>query len=124
MQVKEAKPISDWLDEAEKTIEQRYPAWGQERTIYTEKLPLFIMGARTIVQNSELMDDDSTVRTLSEYLQMREMVSGYLSNETNPDVRAKIREAGYATAFQLRQRDIGFADFYDQYLARDDFREV
>jgi len=124
LQVKAAKPIRDSLEDSEALISQRYPAWGEERQIYTEKLPLFILGARRIVENAQLMDEDSTVAALSDYLQIREEISARLSNVNDPETRAQIREVGYAVAFQLRQQDIGFADFYDQYLARDDFRKV
>ena len=124
LQVKAAKPIRDSLEQSEALITQRYPAWGEERQVYTEKLPLFILGARKIVESARLMDEDSTVASLADYLQIREEISARLRNVNDPETRAQIREVGYAVAFQLRQQDIGFADFYDQYLARDDFRKV
>lgn len=124
LRAKAAGPINDVLEEGERAIAERYPAWGEERVIYTEKLPLFIMGARKIVQNANLMDEDNTVKTLSQYLFIRDEIANRLDDVSDPDVREQIREVGYAAAFQLRQQDIGFADFYDQYLARDDFRKV
>lgn len=124
LRVKAAEPLNAILDQGIADIAERYPAWGEERQVYTEKLPLFVLGARKIVQNANVMDEDATVQTLSQYLQVREMISARLAQTNDPDVRNQIREVGYAAAFKLRQQDIGFADFYDQYLARDDFRKV
>lgn len=124
LQVKEAKPLKDLLDQAVDDIIDRYPAWGEERAVYTEKLPQFILGARKIVENAELMDEDTTVRKLSEYLRLRDGIAGALDDAKNDEQRDAIRELAYQGIFQLRQEDIGFADFYDQYLARDDFRKV
>lgn len=124
LQVKEAKPLSDLLDQAIIDITERYPAWGEERTIYTEKLPQFILGARKIVANQELMDEDSSVRKLSEYLRLRDGIAEALDGVTDEERRDQIKELAYQGIFKLRQEDIGFADLYDQYLSRDDFRKV
>lgn len=124
LQVKEASDIRDAVDKAAEQIAERYPAWGEERKIYTDKLPAFIQGARIIVQNAELVNEDSTIAALNDYLQIREGIVDALSKVNNDDARDAIKQAGYAAAWQLRQRDIGFADFYDQYLDRDDFRKV
>jgi hypothetical protein len=76
------------------------------------------------VQNQELMEEDTTVQALAAYLDIRDEISKRLASEKNNDVRKQLRQVGYAAAFKLRQADIGFADFYDQYLDKDDFRRV
>jgi hypothetical protein len=124
LEVKEAKPFRDELDAAAMQIADRYPAWGEERKLYEDKLPAFIQGARVIVQNAELMEEDSTVSALAEYLEIRDEASSLLQGVTDDDVREQIKIAAYEGAWQLRQKDIGFADFYDQYLYRDDFRKI
>ena len=124
LQVKEAEPLRNVLDNAAAKLTERYPAWGEERKIYTDKLPAFIQGARIIASKGNLVEEDSTVAALSEYLDIREMISSQLSLTSDRDTREQIKQVGYAAAFKLRQKDIGFADLYDQYLDRDDFREI
>jgi len=124
LQVKAAEPLQNLLDEAERDISERYPAWGEERIVYTQKLPQFILGARIFVANADLMEEDSTIRALSRYMQLRDGIADALGNTSDDDKRKQIRELAYEAAFEIRQSDIGFADFYDQYLARDDFRKV
>lgn len=124
LQVQDAKPLRDELEKAEAKISERYPAWGEERRIYESKLEAFIVGARTMVENAELVNEDSTIAALADYLQVREEIVNALDGVTDRDQREALRQIGYKAAFDLRQRDIGFADFYDQYLSRDDFRKV
>ena len=124
LQVKEAAPLRDILDEAGIKLAERYPAWGEERKLYEDKLPAFIQGARIIVQNAELLDEDSTIRALNDYLLVREKISGLLADEKDKDTREQLKLIGYEAAWKLRQRDVGFADLYDQYLDRDDFRKI
>ena len=90
--------------------------------MYDNNFSDFLKGARIIVENEELMNEDSTVRALASYLGIRDQIAQQLDGVTDQDLRDQIKQVGYAAAFQLRQKDIGFADFYDQYLARDDFR--
>lgn len=124
LRVKEAEPLQNILDEAASKLEQRYPAWGEERKLYMDKLPAFIQGARIIVSNAEIVEDDSTVAALSEYLQVRDYIASELKLTSNDEAREQLRQIGYGAAFKLRQKDIGFADMYDQYFDRDDFREI
>lgn len=124
LQVKEAESLRDELEKAEAKIGERYPAWGEERRIYESKLEAFIVGARTMVQNAELVNEDSTIAALADYLAIREEIVSALDSVSDRDQREALRQVGYKAAFDLRQRDIGFADFYDQYLSRDDFRKV
>lgn len=124
LRVKDAEPLQNILDEAASKLEQRYPAWGEERKLYMDKLPAFIQGARIIVSNAEIVEDDSTVAALSEYLQVRDYIASELKLTSNDEAREQLRQIGYGAAFKLRQKDIGFADMYDQYFDRDDFREI
>jgi hypothetical protein len=124
LQVEAAKPLKELLDNAEIEIGNRYEGWRIERDNYSDKLPLFIQGARILVENAELINEDKTMSMLADYLSMRDDLAKILSETKDPDRRRAIKELGYAAAFEMRQKDIGFADFYDQYLDRDDFREI
>ena len=124
MQVDGASNIQDILRKAEDDLSKKYSAWGIEKETYSDNLGDFINGARIIVQNGDLLDEDSTVSSIRDYLQIREAIVEKLSTVDNNDARKAIKQIGWTAAFELRQNDIGFADFYDQYLASDDFREI
>jgi hypothetical protein len=124
LQVKDAEPFRQILEDAAVKLGERYPAWGEERKSYEDKLPDFINGARIIAENPELVGEDTTIATLRDYLEVREYVSDALKNTDDQDARDELKLVGYEAAWKLRQKDIGFADFYDQYLYRDDFRSI
>jgi hypothetical protein len=124
LQVNDAEELRNIIDKAEAQISERYPAWGEERQIYTDKLPAILQGVNKIIQNADLVDEDSTVTALKDYMVIRQEIRNSLAETDDDSRRKEIKEIGYAAAFKLRQRDIGFADFYDQYLYRDDFREA
>ena len=124
LQVDAAKNLRDMLAKVESDLSAKYPAWGEEKEDYESNLGDFIIGARIIVQNADLVDEDTTVSKIKDYLELREVVSAKLATVKDDKARKAIKEMGYAIAFELRQTDIGFADFYDQYLAFDDFREI
>lgn len=124
LQVNDAQPLRDIRDEAERRIAERYPRWGQEREFRgrEDKLPMIIAGARLFVENADLVNADSTISALWTYLQVRDEIAESISATNDRDEKEAFRQIGYEAAFQLRQSDIGFADFYDQFLFRDDFR--
>lgn len=124
VQQKGAEQFQQILDDAEAELKTTYPAWGQEKEVYADKLPLFISGARLMVENGNLVGEDTTIRALSEYLKVRDYVARMKDRTDDRDTRAALNQIGYAAAAELRQQDIGFADFYDRYLVRDDFRVV
>jgi len=124
LQVKDAQPLRDIRDETIALLSVKYEAWGQERSSYENSLPDFIVGARILVKNSTILNEDSTMRALSDYLTLREAISDKLSQTSDSDIRNSLKDIGYAAAFDLRQSDIGFADFYDKYLSSDDFRKI
>ncbi len=126
LQVKAAEPLRKILDDAEIAVGQRYPRWKTERDFNgnQDKIPMIISGAKLLVANAELINEDSTMATLWTYLQVRDEISNSIANTNNSEEKEQYRQIGYEAAFQLRQRDIGFADFYDQYLFRDDFRSI
>ena len=124
LQVDDAKPLRDIIDKAKADLSERFPAWGQEQTVYENNFSQFLLGARKIVENQELMNEDSTVQMLAAYLDVRDEIARRLDGEKDQAVRKQLRQIGYAAAFRMRQMDIGFADFYDQYLDKDDFRRV
>jgi len=125
LQVNDAEPFRELLYNLEKDLTTRYPAWNLAKESYEQKLPVFIVGARKIVENRNLVEEDSTVEKIAQYLDLRDAIVQELrKNPDNDAVRKNIKDVGYAAAFQFRQEDIGFADFYDQYFASDDFREI
>jgi hypothetical protein len=125
LQVNDAKPFVDILYRFEQELTARYPAWNVEKESYNDKLPKFIEGARKIVENGNLVGEDSTVAKIADYLKIRETIVEEVRKADGDDAVIKnIKLIGYAAAFQFRQEDIGFADFYDQYFASDDFREI
>lgn len=124
LEAKGAESIKAMLTAAEADLTTKYPAWGIEKETYENNLPDFIAGARIIVQNIDLVDQDSTVYAIKDYLQIREAIVQKLAVTDDDDARKQIKQMGHMAAFELRQTDIGFADFYDQYLASDDFREI
>ena len=125
LQVNDAEPFRELLYNLEKDLTARYPAWNLAKESYEQKLPVFIVGARKIVENRDLVEEDSTVEKIAQYLDLRDAIVQELrKNPDNDAARKNIKDIGYAAAFQFRQEDIGFADFYDQYFASDDFREI
>jgi hypothetical protein len=124
LQAKGAESINDMLARAESDLTKKYPSWGIEKENYKNNLPDFINGARMIVQNADLVDQDSTVFAIKDYLEIREAIVAKLDQTDDDDARKAIKQMGYTAAFELRQTDIGFADFYDQYLAYDNFEEI
>lgn len=109
-------------DAAEQKLMAKYPAWGIEKQAYVDKFPLFLQGARIMVQNSALVNEDKSMSVLAEYLKIRDAVAAKKAQATGKESRAQIDQIGYQAAAALRNKDIGFADFYDQYLSKDDFR--
>ena len=124
LQVNDAEPFRELLYNLEKDLTARYPAWNLAKESYEQKLPVFIVGARKIVENRDLVEEDSTVEKIAQYLNLRDAIVEELGKTDDDVARENIKNVGYAAAFQFRQEDIGFADFYDQYFASDDFREI
>jgi hypothetical protein len=124
LQVDDAKELREIMDRAAEKVSAQYPAWGEERKIYQDKLPAILQGVSKIVENADRIGDDSTVAALAEYMDIRNDIRAALKDNDDDASRKQLKEIGYAAAFKLRQQDIGFADFYDQYLYRDDFREA
>lgn len=124
LQVNDAQWLRDIKDAQEAEIAKQYPAWGEERSIYTDKLPMFLTGARKIVANANLVDEDTTIAALAEYLNIRDQIAAAKAQSNDSDYKKSLDQIGYKAAWDLRNSDIGFADFYDQYLSGDDFRQV
>lgn len=103
---------------------ERYPAWGQEKVAFEEKFPTFIVGARVLVQNATLVGESPTMKVLAEYLYLRDTIAYKRRSTDDDDKKAKLNELAYEYVEELRNKDIGFADLYDRYLARDDFRVI
>lgn len=122
-----AKGAEEFLalaDEYERDLKTQYPAWGQEKEIYRDRLPAFIVGARILVDNATLVEEDTTISALREYMEIRDYVAERKSLTKDEDARKELDQIAIEAAAELRDSDIGFADFYDRYLADDDFRVV
>lgn len=124
LQVKDAEWLRTILDNAKAEISVKYPAWADERDKYAKKLPQFIRGARKIVENARLVQEDSTISALAEYLKIRDYAAQTMYGMRDSDAKDQIKQAAYQSANALRMADIGFADLYDQYFANDDFTVV
>ena len=122
LQTKDAEWLAAIRDQAITQIGEKYPGWAQERKVYQDKLPMFLAGARTIVANGNLVNEDSTVKTLAKYLEVRDYIAAEKAKSSDTEYRNYLDQIGYSAAWDLRKQDIGFADFYDQYLSGDDFR--
>jgi hypothetical protein len=112
------------LDDTKKTLSGKYPAWGEEKVAYLNMTPTFILGARLLTQNAGLVGEDTTISALREYLGVRDMVSHERAATNDNDLKGTLNNIAWEAAAKLRNSDIGFADFYDRYLADDDFREI
>lgn len=114
----------DAMKAASAEIGTRYPAWLDRKEQYVNKLPQFIKAARIIVDNKNLVGEDSTVAALAEYLQTRDQIAEAKAKTNSSDAKKQLNQVAYAVAADLRNKDIGFADLYDTYFANDDFRVV
>ena len=110
------------LDEGEARLKERFPAWGDEKDVYTDKLPLFIKGARILVDNASLVNEDSTISALREWIQTRDYIAKQKDAAKGDDEKRQWVALGVEAAAVLRDSDIGFADLFDHYLSDDDFR--
>ena len=124
LQVKGAEPWAALLDEADAEIAARYPAWAQEKETYTEKWPKFVAGARILVDNADAVGESGTIDALSEYLRIRDWVASEKAGVKDDELKATLVGLAYEEIAKLRDSDIGFADLYDRYLVKDDFREL
>lgn len=124
LEVKEAQWLRDELNVVKDKLIEKYPAWGNERDKYMKKLPQFIRGARMIVENGDLVGEDTTISALQEYLKIRDYTADIIKGMTDQDVKDSIKQDAYVAINALRMADIGFADMYDQYFSGDDFQVV
>lgn len=124
---KEVKGSDDLLEELRNDLGQKYPGFGVIMSKdWEQNVKNRISTARLIVSEATEKDlaGNQTIRVLSQYLDFREEVSGFLSLTEDADLRKKIREMAYVEVSGMRKSSIGFADFYDRYLENDDFRKV
>jgi len=124
---KEVKGSEDLLKELRNDLGQTYRGFGVVMgKDWEQNIKNRISTARIIVSEATEKDlaGNQTIRVLSQYLDFREEVSGFLSLVEDDDLRKKIRELAYTEVSVMRKSSIGFSDFYDRYLENDDFREV
>lgn len=105
-------------------LANQYPEWGKEKDFYEESWPRALAGARVLVANTGVIGEDSTLRVLAQYVELRDMIAERKSLTDDADLRRQLNEIAWKAVADMRNSDIGFADLYDRYLADDDFRVV
>jgi len=106
-------------------ISELYPAWGQAQESFESNLGDYIYGLRTIVADEKFNElQPKAAQTIGMYLNLREATGAAMRATDNNDEKEAIRQQSYASIIQLRDSNIAFADLFDQFLDRDDFREV
>lgn len=120
--------IDDILSEARSVLAEKYEGYGVEisKGFDSTKINRTIQTARLIVSEADPDEfkSNQTIRSLSEYLMVRDKTADALKQVEDSDVKAEIRDLALAEVMRLRRSDMGFADFYDRYLSSDDFRKV
>ena len=83
--------------------------------------------SRMIVETADDYGDGSnpTIMVLEEYLLKRDYFTDAIAMVgDDADAKRELKKLAMADVAALRDKDIGFADFYDKHLEDDDFREV
>jgi hypothetical protein len=114
------------IQESERArISELYPAWGQAQESYESNLGDYIYGLRTIVADEKFNElQPKAAQTIGMYLNLREATGAAMRAADSNEEKEAIRQQSYASIIQLRDSNIAFADLFDQFLDRDDFREV
>ena len=114
------------IQESERArISALYPAWGQAQEAYESNLGDYIYGLRTIVADEKFNElQPKAAQTIGMYLNLREATGAAIRATDSNEEKEAIRQRSYASIIQLRDSNIAFADLFDQFLDRDDFREV
>jgi hypothetical protein len=102
-----------------------YPAWGQAQESFSSNLGDYIYGLRAIVSDEKFNKlQPKAAIAINLYLNLREATGDAIRAASNNDEKEAIRQKAYSGIIQLRDSNIAFADLFDQFLDRDDFREV
>ena len=125
--------VVDALDDYKKSLGEKYPAFGDviriefDNATMSKKLEV----ARITVESASVKDRRKipTIGVLEEYLQGRDAIISLLDDVDSLDMQVtkkaelkkEIRKQGYLFAGALRNKDIGFSEYYDRYFSNDKF---
>ena len=125
--------VVDALDDYKKSLGEKYPAFGDviriefDNATMSKKLEV----ARITVESASVKDRRKipTIGVLEEYLQGRDVIISVLDDidssemqvTKKSDLKKEIRKQGYLFAGALRNKDIGFSEYYDRYFSNDKF---
>jgi len=102
-----------------------YPAWGRAQESFESNLGDYIYGLRAMVDNDKFNElQPKAARAIGLYLNIREAAGSAIRATDSNEEKEAIRQQAYSGIIQLRDSNIAFADLFDQFLDRDDFREV
>ena len=128
------KEVTDAVEEYKQSLGEKYEAFGNViRLGYdVQTLAKRVEVARITVESASRADREKvpTIDILDEYLQGRDVIISLLDDIDGSDLKVTekselkktVREQGYLFAGTLRNKDIGFAEYYDRYFSNDEFQ--
>ena len=125
--------VIDAVEDYKQSLGEKYPAYGDviridyDISITSKRLEV----ARITVESASVEDRRKipTIGVLEEYLQGRDVIISLLDDIDSSDIQVtrkselkkEIRKQGYLFAGTLRNKDIGFSEYYDRYFSNDKF---
>jgi hypothetical protein len=128
------KEVTDAVEEYKQSLGEKYEAFGNViRLGYdVQTLAKRVEVAKITVESASRADREKvpTIDILDEYLQGRDVIISLLDDIDGSDLKVTeksklkktVREQGYLFAGTLRNKDIGFAEYYDRYFSNDEFQ--
>jgi len=125
--------VVDAVENYKLSLGEKYEAFGDIIRIEydTSTLSKRLEVAKITVEAASREDFEKipTIAVLDEFLQGREVIISLLEQVDRSDAKVtkktelkkKIREQGYLFAGLLRNKDVGFAEYYDRYFSNDKF---
>ena len=125
--------VVDAVENYKLSLGEKYEAFGDIIRIEydTSTLSKRLEVAKITVEAASREDFEKipTIVVLDEFLQGREVIISLLEEVDRSDAKVtkktelkkKIREQGYLFAGLLRNKDVGFAEYYDRYFSNDKF---
>ena len=125
--------VIDAVEDYKQSLGEKYPAYGDviriDYDISTTSKRIEV--ARITVESASVEDRRKipTIGVLEEYLQGRDVIISLLDDIDGSDMQVtkkaelkkEIRKQGYLFAGALRNKDIGFSEYYDRYFSNDKF---
>jgi hypothetical protein len=125
--------VVDAVEDYKQSLGEKYPAFGvvinvdYDSSTKSKRIEV----ARLTVEAASAEDRRKipTIGVLEEYLQGRDVIISLLDDVESSDItvtekselKKQIREQGYLFAGTLRNKDIGFSEYYDRYFSNDKF---